>query len=347
MNHDVILQNASQICDRVNLDELDGRSVVITGASGLVGSYLLACLSILRQRGMRLHVSAQVMSEPPPHISEIVHAGGFQLLRANLADFTEYSRLPDADVVIHAAGYAQPLLFMANPSATLQVNTAATLALLQRLRPKGHFLFVSSSQVYSGLTESRFSEAEIGTTTPYHPRASYVEGKRGGETACFAFRSQGVHATSVRLGDVYGPGTRVHDKRALNSFIEKALCQHRIELMDAGAAVRTYCYVADAIELMWQMLLHGKEAVYNVGGRSAVTIADLARTIGRITGAPVIVPSIHVQVAGAPAELHLDLSRVDTEFGKTHYVGLDEGLSATIDWQRDLYARQQERNGPS
>ncbi len=337
MNSDIILRNAQQICDRVKFEPLADASILITGASGLIGTYCLACLAVLCQCGMRLRVQAQVLSEPPPHMSEIVREGGFQVLQVNLADFAEYSCLPEADVVIHAAGYAQPMRFMANPAATLQVNTTATLALLQKLRPGGHFLFLSSSEVYAGLEDSPFTEKAVGTTTPYHPRASYIEGKRGGETACFAFRSQGVHATSVRLGDVYGPGTRKHDKRALNSFIEKALCQRKIELLDAGTAVRTYCYVADAGELMWQMLLYGKEPVYNLGGRSTLTIAELAQMIGQMTGAPIVVPTSQAQVAGSPSELLLDLTRVETEFGEQQHVNLEEGLRRTIEWQRDLY----------
>jgi nucleoside-diphosphate-sugar epimerase len=105
---------------------------------------------------------------------------------------------------------------MSNPIATMQINISATIALLQRLRPNGSFIFISSSEVYCGLTESNFHEEHIGTTTPYHPRSSYIEGKKSGEAACNAFRSQGVRAISARLGDVYGPGTRKHDKRALN-----------------------------------------------------------------------------------------------------------------------------------
>ncbi len=344
-DNDVIIQAASQICDRVSLDQLAGTSVVVTGASGLIGTHFLACLAILRDRGVNVRVQAWVKSEPPPHLVEIAATGGFQIVQANLADFAEYSRIPEADVIIHAAGYAQPLRFMANAAATLQINTAATLALLQRVRPGGHFLFVSSSEVYAGLREGRFAESDIGTTTPYHPRASYIEGKRSGEAACFAYRSQGVHATSVRLGDVYGPGTRPHDKRALNSFIERALCQRKIELLDAGTAVRTYCYVADAVELLWQMLLHGEEAVYNAGGRSSVSIAELATIIGRIVGVPVTVPSTHAEVAGAPAALRLDLTKTDAEFHKTIYVGLEEGLGATIEWQRELYSQPRVRNG--
>ena len=62
----------------------------------------------------------------------------------------------------------------------------------------------------------------------------------------------------------------------MNSFIEKALCAcGKIELMDAGNAIRTYCYVSDAVELMWQAALNGTQPVYNIGGHSTVTIGEL------------------------------------------------------------------------
>jgi nucleoside-diphosphate-sugar epimerase len=64
--------------------------------------------------------------------------------------------------------------------------------------------------------------------------------------------------------------------------------------------------------------------------------------IGEITNVPVVFPSDESQVAGAPEILQLDLSRVETEFGKTEYVELEEGLKRTIAWQRELYGKEQE-----
>jgi len=333
--HDV--ENCS---DQIDYDFLRNKKVLITGSSGLIGTYILAYMATLIKAGAPLEVYALTFSEPPHHMLELVSCGKIKILQIDLSNIEEYQRLPDADVIIHAAGYAQPVLFMSNPIATMQINISATIALLQCLRPEGSFIFISSSEVYCGLKSSVFQEEYIGTTTPYHPRASYIEGKRSGEAACNAFRSQGVRAISARLGDVYGPGTRKHDKRALNSFIEKALFNQKIDLLDSGTAMRTYCYVADALELLIKILCYGKQAVYNVGGHSFTSIAELAKMIGEITHVPVVFPSNEVQVAGSPEILQLDLGRVETEFGKTEYVGLAEGLKKTVSWQRELYAKE-------
>jgi nucleoside-diphosphate-sugar epimerase len=302
-----------------------------------LGTYFLATLAHLREAGVPLSVTVQIRSEPGAHTKEIIQRGGFQIAQADVADHQQCSSLPEADVIIHSAGYAQPLVFMANPSATIQINTTATAILLQKLRPGGSFLFISSCEVYSGLNGCFVSESDIGTTTPLHPRSSYIEGKRCGEAICNAYRSKGVRAVSARVAPTYGPGTRKHDKRAMNSFIEQALCQGHIKLMDAGKAFRTYCYISDAVELMWQAALHGKQPVYNIGGHSTVTIGELARLIGQIVAVPVSFPAQLAEVAGAPEELRLDLTRSEGEFNKISYVGLEEGLRATVDWQRLLY----------
>jgi len=198
-------------------------------------------------------------------------------------------------------------------------------------------LFVSSSEVYSGLDKRLLSENDIGLTTPSHPRAVYIEGKRCGEAICNAMRDKGMNAAIARVALAYGPGTRKNDKRALNSFIEKALCKKNLELLDAGNAVRTYCYVADTVELLWKILINGHQRIYNVGGHSTVTIAELASMIGDIIGVPVVFPETQTKISGAPEEVCLDLTRIEKEFGKTKYVGLDDGLRATIEWQRSLY----------
>jgi len=331
----IILRDVQKICEQVDLRPLEGKTVLVTGASGLIGTYILACLFHLRKLGMPMRVYALSFSEVPLHLAEFVQ--DVDVMRLNLADFEAYPSLPQADIILHLAGYAGPVLSKINSASTIQINTTATIALLQRLANDGRLVYMSSSEVYSGLQKNLLTEADIGTTTPYHTRSHYIEGKRCGEAICHAFRTQGMHVTSVRLSHTYGPGTRKSDKRVHNSFVERALCQHKIELLDTGQAIRAYCYVADAVELIWQALLYGKEPVYNVGGATTGTIAELAQMISEMTGAVVVFPETSAGMPGAPEAVCLNLNQVKTEFGKTQYVSLEEGIISTIEWQRQLY----------
>jgi UDP-glucuronate decarboxylase len=335
--HDCLAEDAVRVLARTSLASLQGKRVVVTGASGLLGSHILACLAAGRAAGVETDVLAVVRGDSPEHLPPFLAQTRARVLRGNLVDPALRRSIPEADCVIHAASYAQPALFMADPVETLALGTEVTLDLLRRISPGGSFLFVSSSEVYSGLSGPPFREDQIGTTTPAHARACYIESKRAGEAACHAFRTRGIAAKVARVSLAYGPGTRRGDKRVLNAFIEAALTRGEIAMQDPGRARRTYAYVSDVVEMLWSVLLRGRESVYNVGGNATTTIADLARAIGARTKARVVRPEEGVGVAGAPDHVQLDLTRTREEFGKRDYVPLEEGLARTIDWQRMLY----------
>ncbi|OGH68374.1 MAG: hypothetical protein A3I29_04165 [Candidatus Magasanikbacteria bacterium RIFCSPLOWO2_02_FULL_44_11] len=333
----IIAEDAQKIIDRISLDEIVGKTIVITGASGLIGTYLLATLhSFLTSQSKQTNIYALVQSDVSEHTRYFLNYAGAKILQGDLTDQNFLAKLPKADYIIHAAGYGQPGKFMENQIKTIELNTTATLALFEKLLPGGKFLFMSTSEVYSGLRNPPFNEQQIGTTNTTHPRSCYIEGKRCGETIVNAFRAKGVDAKSARLSLAYGPGTKSGDKRVINNFIYKAL-QGKIDLLDQGEAKRTYCYVADAVEILWHILLSGKEPIYNVGGESKTTIAELAKSVGTIVGAPVTFPNNSDNtVAGAPDDVFLDMSLVQREFGKKDFLPLDIGLKKTIEWQRAL-----------
>ena len=323
---------------RLDAASLAGKRVLVTGASGLIGTGIIAALRSLRLPGVDVEVTAHGFSEPPAYFTEWNALGHLQLLRSNLADPQGWSTLPEADVIIHAAGYGQPGKFMEAPLHALMLNTGATGALLQKLAPGGTFLFFSSTEVYQGLNRPLLTESDIGTTAPDHPRSSYIEGKRCGEAFCHNARGMGIRAVALRLAHTYGPGTRASDRRVINMFIEKALKEGKIAMMDEGRAVRSWGYITDTVETTLNILLHGKDAVYNIGGRSKVTIRELGEQIARICGVPLTLPESASAVAGAPQHVEVDLTRAETEFGKTIYVPLEDGLRRTIDYQRHLYS---------
>lgn len=337
--NNIFTSDAERICSSVNLKQINECAIIVTGASGLVGTSFTSTLKHLIKMGLKLKVFLLVHSDPPRHLNELITSNGMNIIKLDLADTESFSKLPKADIIIHSAGYAQPMRFMKDPISTIQINTSATIALLNHLKINGNFLYVSSSEVYSDNKKKIFDENDIGFSTPYHPRASYIEGKKMGETICYSYRLKGVHATSIRLGDTYGPGTKANDNRAINTFIRKAITEGKLRLLDAGLAVRTYCYISDALEFMWKILLYGSEPVYNVGGKSSTTIYELAKIIGDLTNTQVIVPENHNGVVGSPNRIVLDTMRAEKEFNKTEYVSLKSGLINTIEWQqKNLYS---------
>jgi UDP-glucuronate decarboxylase len=333
--NEIILEDARKIRESVDLTGLKDQHILITGASGMIGTHLLASLVDLPKESKPRVVYAYHQSELSEYSKEIVQRGKFDTLQGDLSRYD--SLLPRTDVILAFHGYAQPSRFVGNPLETIAINTLGTMRLLEKLRKGGSFLYASSSEVYSGLKKLSASETDIGTTSPLHTRAAYIEGKRCGEAIVNAHRERGVHAMSARISLAYGPGTKRNDTRALNEFIQKALTTGQIELKDAGTTIRTYCYITDVVTQLWNIVLHGTRPVYNAGGNSGTTIAKLAKTIGEITSAEVTIPRKHHYDFGAPKRVKMDLRRYEKEFGKLKYTSLQDGLEKTINWQKGLY----------
>lgn len=335
---EMILEDAACIADKIDFSLLDHRSVLVTGASGLLGSYIMACLAHRSKvSGRPLDITAVTRSPLLDYLRPLFDFPGVRVCTGDLGDYAFCRSLPGSDITIHAAGYGQPGKFLRAPIVTMQLNTMATAILLEKLHDCGQFVFLSTSELYSGSTRVPHREDDIGTTDPSHPRAGYIEGKRCGEAMCHAYRRRGVDVKIARLALAYGPGTRVDDQRVLNNLVFKALVQGQIALLDHGRAYRTYGYITDVIEMLFGMLLFGQHAVYNLGGQSSITILELAQAIGRQLDVPVVLPAHDDQgMASAPAQVALDLSRVCQEQGKTDFVSMTTGLSRVIAWQRAL-----------
>ena len=240
----------------------------------------------------------------------------------------------EADYIIHAGGYGQPAKFMADEIATISVNTTKLIELLGKMKKTAKFLFLSTSEVYSGAVPP-YKENQIGTTSPMHQRACYIESKRCGEAICMAYRRLGYDVKIARLSLAYG-GAKKGDGRVLNQFVEQALTKKKIQLLDKGEAKRTYIYVEDAVSILWDILFKGTQPVYNVGGVSKTTIAELAYMIAKLTDSEVVLGDKGLE--GAPEDVSMDISLVLNEFGQREFTGLEEGLKKTIKWTKDMLA---------
>ncbi len=283
--------------------------IAIYGAYGLVGSNL--CKTIQRE-----------------DLSE-----GIEITRIKCDEFI-FSPMGEVfDAVIYAAGYGQPQLFGKDKVKTIEINTTSLIESFKWLKPSGKFLFISSSEVYSG-APSPHKETDIGTTNPQHPRACYIEGKRCGEAICMAYKEQGYDVKIARLALAYGPGTKPHDTRVLNQFVEQALTSGEIKLRDKGEAIRTYGYIDDVVTQLLSILFEGKDVVYNVGGDSTLSISNLARRIATETNSTLSFGDASLE--GAPEDVKLDMSKTLTEFPMT-LTPIYDGLKKTIEYQKTLY----------
>lgn len=333
MDNSIIEQDCRSISEKIDLSRLNHKSILLTGATGLIGTYILFTISSFVKGGGKPEKLYLVTHRSlPEHLEEFRQYPWVEILTGDLCDTDFCSCLPCCDYMIHAACYGQPGKFLEEPEKTLKLNTLTTFFLLEHLKSGGHFLFISTSELYSGNKNLPYKETEIGNTNTNHPRSCYIEGKRCGEAICNAYRAKGIDAKSARLCLAYGPGVSKNDRRVLYNLIAKALKSGRIELLDSGSAMRTYCYVQDAVELILDIMLFGKDEVYNVGGHSKTSILNLAELIGNLLEVDVDVPQTGHTLTGAPLNVELDMTKCEREFQKHDYIDLQDGLIRTIGW---------------
>ena len=320
----------SKIIDSIDFSPLKNKKILITGASGMVGFYLAQCVGKL-QNEYNIDIHLSYKNSIPKYLKKY-----YNFLYTEIReDITSINLPPKSfDIIIHSSGYAQPMKFLSDSLTTIKINTHATINLLDALKPEGKFLFVSTSEVYSGNDSFNIDESQIGTTTPSHNRACYIESKRCGETICHSYITSEYDIKIARLSLAYGPFTKLGDLRVLNSIIDKGLNNDTIELMDDGSALRTYCYITDVVEMFWNILLNGKEITYNVSGFSNISIKELAENIGSKLNKKVITPTSLNGLTGSPKIVNISSEKYINEFNKQNFVDMEHGMENVIEWMK-------------
>lgn len=268
--------------------EFDGRTILVAGANGFLPAAMVETLLTLAVRGKapRLKVIALVRSRENALRRFAAHLG-HPALSIRVADICEPLEIDGpVDMIVHAASQASPRFYGVDPIGTALPNVVGTNNLLELARRKksARFLYFSSSEVYGAFDSRRepISETNFGALDPATTRACYAESKRMGETLCVSYGAQyGVDSVIARPFHTYGPGMRLDDGRVFADFVRDMIEGRDIVLNSDGSAERAFCYLADATQAFFTLLLRGKRLrAYNVGNAEAVvSIRDLATTL--------------------------------------------------------------------
>ena len=289
-SHPVYLDDLRACAFRVpGLDSLQGKTVMITGATGMIG----ACMTDMLCAAVEdVHVLALCRNAERAR----ARFAGQKNVEVISCDLTKpLSGLPGADYIVHAASNAHPMAFSADPVDTMQGNIFGTMNLMEHLLACGgrRLLFVSTGEIYGenpDVTDG-FSEDGFGKIDSMNPRSCYPESKRAAETLCASYvRQYGADAVVARLCYIYGPTIAPDNSRADAQFLRKALAGEDIVMKSAGSQMRSYCYVSDAVAGLLTVLLRGEKGLaYNIANReSAHTIREYAETLAQLAGVSVV-----------------------------------------------------------
>lgn len=323
---------------------LAGKTLLVAGSNGLIGSFLVEMVPYLNDRGLepKAHVIGLSKSVVTAN-SRLGHLLGRPDVRLVVHDVANtFDPGQKIDFIIHAAGFSAPADFMADPLNTIDLAVQGVRWLLD-LAVKNNsesFLYVSSSEIYGSPSSDKIPTPETynGNVDTKAPRACYTEGKRLAEVLCFAYQKKfNLPVKIVRPALTYGPGMPIADKRVMVDFIRKAKSGEGIVMQSPGLDQRCYCYLADAVTAFWQVLFSTQEGeVFNVGNpNEEVTIKQLAQMTHDLFGLSAAVRAPEPQegfMKDAPSRVMLDISKMRQAFGWEPKVNLRQGLTKTINW---------------
>lgn len=319
---------------------LSGSRILITGASGMIGTILtdiLMCRSIYYKNKIRVVAIGRNELQAFERFQYYWDNEYFSYYHHDVTQPLEEQG--DFDYIIHAACYNHPTAYSADPVGTIIANVTSTCELLN-YGVKHHikrFVFLSSTEIYGksyGFVQ-RFKEQFCGYLDCNTLSAGYPESKRTGEALCNAFgKSHNLDFVIPRLGKVFGPTMRESDSKALSQFLQWGISGHSIILQTNGLQRYSFCYAADAALAALTILMRGEKGnAYNVADdQMDFTLKEIAKMIGRSTNTRVVhAISDLEELAGnkKPA-----VSLVDcTKLRKLHWkpmVSFQEGIQRTV-----------------
>lgn len=328
---------------------LEGRTLLISGGAGFLGSYIIATIYTLNKKYLKNPCKVisidNFITGKKRRILEDINDENFVFIEA---DVTKPLVIKEkVDYIIHAAGLASPVYYQKNPLETIDSAIYGVRNLLEIARKKRakSFLYFSSSEIY-GDPDPNFiptPETYRGNVSPIGPRSCYDESKRLGETICMVYHE--LYKTPVKIVrpfNIYGPGMLQNDYRVIPNFVSNALAKKPLPVHDQGNQTRTFCYISDAITAFLKILLSKENGeVFNVGNdENEISMLGLATVVkevfnGKVEVQTVSYPKHYPQ--DEPKRRCPDLTKIKTRLSYQPSIHLKQGLKRVVRWYKEEY----------
>lgn len=258
---------------------LNGSKILVTGATGLIGSTLVRCLLALN-KGIQITCPIRNLKK-----AKAIYGDDVQLIRFIECDLVVYlnslTEKDDFKYIVHCASPTVGRYMTEHPVETYMLAIDSTRAILEYARKKRtDVVYISSLEFYGqNFDDELITEDMQGYVNNTDPRSSYPLGKRAAEYLCAAYAKQfDVNAKVARLTQTFGAGVSVDDNRVFAQFVRRVIEGKNIVMHTKGDSAKPYCYTTDCVSAILYILLRGEKGeAYNVANQETyISIKDMA-----------------------------------------------------------------------
>jgi len=306
-------------------------SILITGASGLIGRELIHQLIENGSTDLRA-IDINDIDTPMPNV---------HFLKGDIGNAPE-SLFKGVNIVIHLASAIGVEYTEQNPLQTIETITNGTKKILElsRKHKVSRFVITSSSEVYGDISSRPLSE-----DSSVSPKSVYGSAKLTAEYLCRAFQKEfGLNYTILRIFNAFGK--KQSNKFVIPLFTEKALKGEPLEIFGDGSQTRSFCHVSDVVKYIIKtiQLDSTKNNTYNIGDpRNNLSIHDLAIKILELTrnsnSTIKYIPGESVLNRNPEREIHHrrpDITAISAVTGYQPLENFTEKLLEIIDYKREF-----------
>ncbi len=328
--------------------------IFLTGAAGFVGFHLSR---LLLDRGHLVFGYDGVtpyydVALKKARLAILEGSPNFRIDVAMLEDMPALERAVEAaapDVIVHLAAQAGVRYSLENPRADVDSNLVGCFNILEMARryaPR-HLLIASTSSVYGGNLEVPFHESDKAD----HPLSLYAATKKANEAMAHSYAHLwSIPTTMFRFFTVYGPWGR--PDMALFKFVEAIENDRPIDIYNHGAMSRDFTYIGDLVEAVARLIDRpptrekGDASVspwapfriVNIGRGEPVPLMDFIAVVEKKLGKKAIRNYLDMQKGDAP-QTYADCALLERLTGYRPSTGVEEGVSAFVDWYRSYRGR--------